>query len=272
MYGEHFSTSPNQFFIPVPPVGDCQVFLRRDANLGPDDPTLYPQSLLEQFCHFVAIPKKPTPQSSPYHSESYMWDHHVTSSDFQHGAPGSRRPCSQEPLPDESVDTKAKVLGRQLHKTAQTAFPFEKEDIKHRKPLEDLANVLVTLMRSAMQQLESTPHTISEATLYAAVLRRSWLELCGLIDYMTIFKPRMDSLWQEPPVEAENRMGAFTNSAHMAGLLFKAGLPVFVCRPTTDLANQNVHRSGELSLPTNLGIEIRPLHVPPDILYEGSSN
>ena len=47
-----------------------EVKLRADIRYGPDDPTLWPQPLVEVYCHLGAIPRKP---DDPNDHLSIMW-------------------------------------------------------------------------------------------------------------------------------------------------------------------------------------------------------
>src|SRR5277367_3053431 len=54
--GEYFVTTPNQNFIPEPPVGVHKIFMRADSPYADDDPILWPQPYNVCNCHHGAIP------------------------------------------------------------------------------------------------------------------------------------------------------------------------------------------------------------------------
>ncbi|KAK0463041.1 uncharacterized protein EV420DRAFT_1639127 [Desarmillaria tabescens] len=71
MEEEHvFITTPNNTFIPHPP-NIHKVCLYEDGRFGHHDPTHVPQFFNERFCHFPAIPHRPSVHdtSHPY----YQW-------------------------------------------------------------------------------------------------------------------------------------------------------------------------------------------------------
>jgi len=62
--------TPNQSRIFLPAMHNTEVKLRADVCYGPDDPTLWPQPWVKEFCHLGAIPRKP---NNPNDSLSIMW-------------------------------------------------------------------------------------------------------------------------------------------------------------------------------------------------------
>ena len=50
-------------------------------------------------------------------------------------------------------------------------------------------------------------------------VQRCWLDLTAMLDYMEVFKPRMDSVRLavgSPPAEATNTISVFTHDIHVA--------------------------------------------------------
>ena len=63
-------TTPNQKCIFLPSMKSTDLKLRADVRYGPDDPTLWPQPWVDNYCHLGAIPRKPV---DPDDLLSIMW-------------------------------------------------------------------------------------------------------------------------------------------------------------------------------------------------------
>ena len=93
---------------------------------------------------------------------------------------------------------------------------------------------LLSIMKAAQDaclRLGSLKTTYSKMRFGVTEFQRYYLEVCGSLDYLEIYKPRMDG--QKPPAEtAANCIGAFTNVARIAQDFHTAGLPVWLLRPS----------------------------------------
>src|SRR5271168_1743680 len=72
-----YDAQPNSNFLPA--TQSTEVKLRADLRYGPDDPMLWPQPWVDNYCHLGAIPRKP---DDPNDSLSIMW-WDPTSDDFE---------------------------------------------------------------------------------------------------------------------------------------------------------------------------------------------
>ena len=84
----------------------------------------------------------------------------------------------------------------------------------------------VRAIQDSFAHLDSLKTTFMEMRLGVTEFQRHYLELYGLLDYLKIYKPRMDGA--KPPAESVmNCMGAFTNIPHVVQDFYTAGLPVW---------------------------------------------
>jgi hypothetical protein len=83
------------------------------------------------------------------------------------------------------------------------------------------------------------------------------LDLMAMLDYMEMYKPRMDSARlavDSPPVEVADTVGVFTNNICVAQDFSHAGLPFWLTRPASDLGQTNVLAAIPLLVPCYYGI------------------
>ena len=74
---------------------------------------------------------------------------------------------------------------------------------------------------------------VTEMRLGITKFQWHYLELYGLLDYLKIYKPRMDGA--RPPAESiMNCMGTFTNIPHVVQDFYTASLPVWFLQPSSD--------------------------------------
>ena len=191
---------------------------RADIRYGSDDPTLWPQPWVEQFCHLGSIPRKP---DDPNDRLSIMW-WDPTRDDFI-SCGGSL------------VDGLGQLSGSKLlcFRDLMSCMDSRVEDHRQRFPnLNKLLLVLVRAMQDAFARLDSLKTTFTEMRVGVCEFQHHYLELHAILDYLEIYKPRMDGA--KPPAESvENRVGAFTFTARIAQDFYTAGLPVWLLRPST---------------------------------------
>jgi hypothetical protein len=70
-------------------------------------------------------------------------------------------------------------------------------------------------------------------------VQRSWLEITAMIDFMQIYKPRMDGRAPRASSVADT-LGVFTHEVRVAQDYVTAGLPCWLIRPASDFTNQNI--------------------------------
>ena len=193
-----------------------EVHLRADFRYGPDDPTLWPQPWVNEYPHLGAIPRKPLDSNDPL---SIMW-WDPTRKEFDSFDSGIVDGIG-ELLKSKFIelDTMRKNLEDRVEEYHKTAV----------KP-----NTYLLLMMKAMQdacvRLGSLKTTFSEMRFGVTEFQRYYLEVCGVLDYLQLYQPRMNG--QRPAATTvAHCVGAFTNVARTVQDFHSAGLPVWFIRP-----------------------------------------
>ena len=210
--GDFVCTTPNQTRIFLPPMQKSEVKLRADVRYGPDDPTLWPQPWVENYCHLGAIPRKPDDLNDPL---SIMW-WDPTSDDFEF-------------FGDTLVDGLGQLSGSKLLSLRKMMSSMENRIENHKHAFPN-PNKFLLLLARAMQdsftRLDSLKTTLTEMRIGVAEFQRYYLEIYGCLDYLEIYKPRMDGA--RPAAESVmNSIGAFTNVPRIAQDFYTAGLPIW---------------------------------------------
>ena len=152
-----------------------EVQLRADVCYGLDDPTLLPQPWVEIFCHLGAIPRKPNDANDPL---SIMW-WDPTCNDFKS-------------FGGSLVDGLGQLLGSRLL-LLQTMMSNMKDRIKQHKQASPSPNKLLLLLMRAMQDAFVCLHfTFTEMRIGITEFQQYYLEICGCLDYLELYKPCMD--------------------------------------------------------------------------------
>lgn len=197
---------------------DSDLKLRADIRYGPDDPTLWPQPWVESCCHFGAIPRKP---DDPNDCLSIMWwDPTVDDFNFSGGS---------------LVDGLGDLSGSKLSSLRKMMSSMEDRIEDHKQAFPKTNKHLLLLVR-AMQDsfacLDSLKTTFTEMRIGVTEFQRNYLDIYGCLDYLEIYKPRMDG--ERPAAESVmNCMGAITNIPRVVQDFYTAGLPVWFLRPST---------------------------------------
>jgi len=217
--GDFICTTPNQTQIYLPSMQKkVEVKLRADIRYGSDDPTLWPQPWVEMHCHLGAIPRKPDDLNDPL---SIMW-WDPTGDDF-------------ESFGGSIVGGLGELSGSKISSLRKMMSSLESrvEDHKHAFPMPNKhLLLLVRAMQDAFTRLDSLKTSFIEMRIGVTEFQRNYLELCGCLDYMEIYKPRMDG--ERPPAESVvNCMGAITNVPRIVQDFYTAGLPVWFFRAST---------------------------------------
>lgn len=221
-------TTPNQDIIWLPPWGKRRVRLRADVRYGFDDPTLWPQAYIIQYPHLGAIPRKPDDPNDPL---SIMWwdptehDFHRSANDLVDGLGQLARDKY------EKFDTCRKGLLRKV----------DEYKAKASSPNYYLLSISKAMSHAGVR-LGCIPGSFLEMKFGVTEFQRYFLETLGLLDYLEVYKPRMDvAAALDQPVSADNRIGAFTSDARVAQEFFDARLPVWYIRETKKVAaNPNI--------------------------------
>jgi len=199
-----------------------EVKLRADVRYGPDDPMLWPQPWVESYCHLGAIPRKP---DDPKDALSIMW-WDPTCDDF-------------ESFGGSVIDGLGQLSGSKLLSLGKMKSSIEDRIEDHRRTFPSPNKfflLLVRAMQDSFARLESLKTTFTEMRVGITEFQRFYLEIYGCLDYLEIYKPRMDG--ERPPAESVMKcMGAITNIPRIVQDFCTAGLPVWFLRPSTTWDN-----------------------------------
>ncbi|KAJ7089081.1 hypothetical protein C8R44DRAFT_892461 [Mycena epipterygia] len=192
-----------------------QIIVQRDMHYRPDDPVLWPHRYVENFCHLAAIPKAPTSVRGQQELGVMWWN--PTRDDFVCPASGL---------------TLTHGLGRlnvRSLPTGTTPIPLFPQ--------------LVQTLRLSLERLR-IPATYTQMQLGVVAVQREFLELTGLLRYMTKYKPRMEGI-EDPNANTahpDNCMGCFTDDPRRAQLFWKACLPCWLIRPLKAFSDEIILR------------------------------
>lgn len=228
--GNFVYTTPNETYIPCPVLGFRRVAVREDYRYGPDDYTLWPQPYSDTFPHLGAIPRQPDDPSDPLQA---MW-YNPLDSDFKptnHGgiAVGLGK------LDPVLLDQKFRPLLDALKSRFSHYISSIPADSPHRK----FAAVIQQALFYTFNRLQSFVTTWRNIRFTVVELQRYYLELLGLLDYMEVYKPRMDGI-QPPSSTVTNTIGVFASKPRIVEEFMSAGLPVWYIRPLLPGFGNNV--------------------------------
>ncbi|KAJ7045054.1 hypothetical protein C8F04DRAFT_1249500 [Mycena alexandri] len=230
-----YFVTTNALYVPrLPEVDPKQIVVRRDMRFGPDDPVLWPRLYSDKFCHLPAIPKAPTDAENPL---SLMW---------------------WNPDPDDFVcpasgRTLTRGLGRLRFdwyaKLAALANVLLSEHDRYLKslPTDNLAKPplllaqLVERLRLSLERLR-IPSTFIRMVVGVTTVQREYLELTGLLRYMTKYRPRLDGI-ADPAADTtspDNCIGCFTDNPRIAQIFWKVRLPCWLIRPLQAFADERI--------------------------------
>jgi hypothetical protein len=196
---------------------NTEVQLRADLRYGPDDPTLWPQPWVEMYCHLGAIPRKPDDSNDPL---SIMW-WDPTRDDFKS-------------FGGSLVDGLGELSGSKLLSLRTMMSSMEDRIEDHKRANQNpnkLLLLLVRAMQDAFARFKSLKTTFTEMRVGVTEFQRYYLEIRGCLDYLELYKPRMDGA--RPRAETVvNCVGAITHIPRIVQDFHAAGLPVWLFRPS----------------------------------------
>ncbi|KAJ7016227.1 hypothetical protein C8F04DRAFT_1202826, partial [Mycena alexandri] len=223
----------NAAYIPeiAPSARDSKLFVRKDMRYGPDDPTLWPQQYSPTFCHLGAIRRRPTTEIGLLALGIMFWN-----------------PQREDFISPESGMTITRGLGklrhRQCSRLADAVKILLEECRNYTETIPAVARVFSMLEQSlklGLERLQSVPSTYQRMVLEVTIVQRTYLELKGLLEYMTIYKPRMENPASESGYP-EDCVGVFTSDPMVAQLFNVARLPYWLIRPLSSFTRENILR------------------------------
>ena len=257
LQAKFFVTSANQPYIPNPPLGDQrQVQLRANSLYGNDDPILWPQPYMPFNAHFAAIPRPNSLEGHDiiwWHPEDrYFEQHSFGTSPFL----GLGKLVSPK---FKCLEASVTSLLKRIEKYASSS------PAQHHPPT---LKPYVKWLEHGLVQLQSVYTTFQQMVFIMRSIQRVWLETTALLDYMEVYKPRMDG--HSPPAACiADTIGAFTNSIQVAQDFFTAGLPCWLIKPTSTFVDQNILNIVELFNPTFI-LDRHPFPYP--VIFKGPAS
>jgi hypothetical protein len=132
----------------------------------------------------------------------------------------------------------------------------------------------VKMLEHGLVRLESVWTNFRQMVFSVRDIQRCWLEITAILDYMTIYKPRMDSavVGAEPSPVADT-IGVFTSEVRVAQDFFHAGLPCWLIRPASDRGGVNILKAIRLMSPSDyLVLEQHRFNYPPVFVGPATSS
>jgi len=134
--------------------------------------------------------------------------------------------------------------------------------------------VLAVLERDLLHASNHIRHlktTFTQMVFGVTEFQHCYLELLGLLDYLEIYKPRMDGILPAATTVA-NCFGAFTHAPNVVQDFFTAGLPVWFTQPLRP--GQFPHNVLNMVAPFEPAkfLYIDQPNPPSPIIYDGPSN
>jgi len=231
------------------------MFLHCDYHYADDDPLLWPQPYLRSACHYGAIPRRPEVDRM-----DIMWwnpnqtDLMIVSSDLV---------LSIGKIPHDQL-----VQFRQLVGDLQDHVKDYKLDKNH--PVKN--SEIITLsnwLSQGLSHLERLPMNFTQLKFCVAEVQRAYLELTAGLNYLYIYKPRMDGIL--PPTETAQTIGVFTTDSIIVQEFTRAGLPVWFMRPAHTLQGVHVDSIVEPRKPHEF-LELRDAETKFDMVFHSSTD
>jgi hypothetical protein len=200
-----------------PPFGqERHMRFHQNFRYGDDDPLLWPQPYVMSECHLPAIPLRPGAGDPT----AVMW-WQLTRDDFVLSTAGIVTGVGL------IHGTKLAQISRLVNSLQSRTRAYLNDEKFPRKA--EGATILLNVLKQAMIKLESLPMSLQQAGFCVSHVQQLYLELVALLDYMTIYKPRIDG---RIPIASQVActVGAITENPSVAQDFIRAGLPVWLIR------------------------------------------
>ena len=202
--GFSFITSLNQKHIPYPPLGHQRpVQLHADSRYGDDDPIFWLQPFIPYFSHYGAIPQH---YLLPLHN--IIWWTHIHEH-FQYHI----HPVAPIHSWGKLSDAIFMVLKISVDSLLDCVRLYEADTPSNKQP--PILQPIVKMLEHGLAWLQSIYTNFWQMEFSVWDVQWMWLELTALLDYMQIYKPRMDGY----------SPGVFTHDLRVAQDFFMVGLP-----------------------------------------------
>ncbi|KAK0429917.1 hypothetical protein EV421DRAFT_1939721 [Armillaria borealis] len=240
LYDKFIVTTPNASALWAPPLGSNRVmYLRSDLRYGDDDPLSWPQPYVPQYCHFPIIRSVLLNPSDSHPDAPLYWLPSKT--DFYEA--DSAGECRG---PGFLLHHKFAWFQKRVDKTVECG-----KGTTFSEGAEDLKRSYTVLLHDLLERLQHLPMSLEKVQLSVWETQHVVLYLQALIDYMLIYKPRMDTAADSSVSRKADPelMGAFTNDAQIAQCLFRAGIPVWIVRHVDQLPNIRIDKTDHFREP-----------------------
>ena len=233
--GQNFITTANADYIPLPPFFDREIKLRADSRYGDDDPTQWAQPYSPYHSHLAAIPRPNT-----------LLDHRIIwwtpiignfSCSPRNGPMAGLGTLCQRRY--NELRTSCIFLTDRMKKYEQST-PSERT-FPHIQPS-------IKWIQQVLDQLLSVQMSFRHIEFVVRDLQRVWLHVWAVLDYMEIYKPRMDG-HAVPGAGVADTVGTFTTSIRVAQDMFLAGLPCWLIRPSKTFSEEKIYAIGQIFHP-----------------------
>jgi len=97
----------------------------------------------------------------------------------------------------------------------------------------NLLLLLVRAMQDAFTHLNSLKTMFSEMSVGVTEFQCYYLKICGCLDYLKLYKPRMEGA-NPVATTVANCVGTITNILRIVQDFYTAGLPIWLLQPSTD--------------------------------------
>lgn len=251
--------------IPEPPLGSQRdLFRRADGMYGADDYICWPQPFNSKYAFVAAIPTCPKSSTGRYFADLAIWDE-LSERDLASGEEGL---SGRGIVRGYRLDSLKGTLERLAERLG--SFRAASSNVGDRKGVLVSLNEFEVNLRVCFTEIRDTPMLLRDAKRGWAEIRRAWLSMMALMDYVEIYSPRMNGL--APRASAvEECMGACIWDARMADMLFRAGLPVYYIRSTEEFRSQNILSVCTLRRPLPPLVCLTQASPPYHIIYRGQA-
>ncbi|KAJ7436440.1 hypothetical protein FB451DRAFT_1417426 [Mycena latifolia] len=227
----YFVTTNARYVPLLPEIDPKKIVVRRDLRFGPDDPVLWPRLYSDRFCHLAAIPKAPIDQDEL----RVMW-WNPSPANFVCPASGLTLTRGLGRLAEAWFSEFAVLTGSLIDEYEQYGKSLP---TGAKPPL--LLPQLVQRLRLSLERLR-IPSTYIRMVVGVTTVQREYLELTGLLRYMTKYKPRLEGI-EDPAANTarpDNCIGCFTDDPRIAQIFWKACLPCWLIRPLKVFADEYI--------------------------------
>ncbi|KAJ7107471.1 hypothetical protein C8R44DRAFT_885477 [Mycena epipterygia] len=230
----YFITTNTHYVPCLPEVDPKQIVIRRDMRFGPDDPVLWPRLYSEKFCHLPAIPKAPTHPQDKAQLAVMWWN--PTPDDFVCPASGMTLTRGLGRL----KGTRFSKFSIRTHALIEEYEQYVKSLPTGTKP-PLLFPQLVQRLQLSLERLRM-PSTYVRMVVGVTAVQREYLELTGLLRYMTKYRPRLDLIDPADTTHPDDCVGCFTDNPRIAQILWKVCLPCWLIRPLKAFADERIFK------------------------------